>query len=217
MASVAQTHNSCFDLVNPQYKPLVYAAATATSLAIGALLAPWEAVRIIGLTVLTGVGYGIANDMVACRDCIEYFTVGHLYDGRELRNRPLQTLDPTLNAIAWGAIATWHVCAIAGSILAFIARAPIGGLVVKITAAQLAPYLAIGAAVTLLVSHILSRHAQKEMAADPHFKYLGVPLRLQAGWEACNIRNTAGYCAIGLGGLALSITMVIARKGLIGL
>jgi hypothetical protein len=95
--------------------PLVYTAATATGLAIGAVLAPWEAVRIIGLTVLTGVGYGIANDMVACRDCIEYFTVGHIYDGTAFRNRALKTLDPNLNAIAWGAIATWHVCAIGGA------------------------------------------------------------------------------------------------------
>lgn len=217
MTSVSQTSNSCFDIINPQYKPLVYTAATATGLAIGAVLAPWEAVRIIGLTVLIGVGYGIANDMVACRDCIEYFTVGHRYDGTELRNRPLKTLNPTLNAIAWGAIATWHVCAIAGSILAFIARAPIPGLVVKITAAQLAPYLAIGAAVTILVAHILSRSAQKEMAANPDNKYWGVPLNLQAGWEACNIRNSAGYSAIGLGGLALSVAMVAARIGFIGL
>jgi hypothetical protein len=212
MASVAQPSNSYFDIINPQYKPLVFTAATATglatSLAIGAVLAPWEAVRIIGLTVLTGVGYGIANDMVACRDCIEYFTVGHRYDGTELRNRPLKTLNPTLNAIAWGAIA--------GAILALIARAPIPGLIVKITAAQLTPYLAISAAVTILVAHILSRSAQKEMVANPHHKYWGVPLNLQAGWEAYNTRNSAG-CAIGLGGLALSVAMVAARIGLIGL
>jgi len=88
-------------LVNPRYKLLVHVAATATLSAVGAVLAPWEAVRIIGLTMLTGMGYGIANDMVACRDCIEYFTVGHRYDGIALRNRPLLTLNPTLNAIAW--------------------------------------------------------------------------------------------------------------------
>lgn len=87
---------------------------------MGAVFAPWEAVKIVGLTVLTGVSYGIANDMFACRDCIEYFTVGHRYDGKELRNRPLKTLNPNLNAIAWGMIATWHVCAIAGSVLALI-------------------------------------------------------------------------------------------------
>jgi hypothetical protein len=215
MKNVTQKVNSDPYIINPEYKLIVKTAAIATGLAAGAVLAPWEAVRIIGLTVLTGVGYGIANDMVACRDCIEYFTIGHHYDGKELRNRPLKTLDPTLNALAWGAIATWHVCAIAGTFLAIIARAPVPGLIVKITAAQLAPYLAIGATVTLFTAHILSRSAQKEMAKHPYEKYAGVPLNLQAGWEACNIRNSAGYSALGSVGRVLAVAMIAARVGLI--
>jgi hypothetical protein len=193
---------------------MVDLAATATGLAVAALLTPWEAVRIIGTTVLTGVSYGIANDMIACRDCIEYFTVGHLYDGQNLRFRPLNTLDPNLNAIAWGAIATWHVCAIAGAFFALIARVPFLGLPLKITAAQLAPYLAIGAALALLVSHVMARVAQVEMAANPYYKYEGVPLGLQAGWEACNTRNAIGYSSIGIGGTILSVAMIAARAGL---
>ena len=59
---------------------LVNSAVGATASAIAAVLSPNEAVRIIGTTVLTGVSYGIANDMFACRDCIEYFTVGHFYE-----------------------------------------------------------------------------------------------------------------------------------------
>ena len=201
-------------LVNQRYRPLVHVAAAATGLAIAAVIAPWEAVRIVGMTVLTGVGYGVANDMVACRDCIEYFTVGHFYDEQNLRYRPLNTLNPSLNALAWGAIATWHVCAIAGAFFALLARTPLPGLALKITAVQLAPYLAIGAAVALLVSHVRSRMAQKEMADNPHHKYFGVPLELQSGWEACNTRNMTGYASIGIGGAILSIAMIAARAGL---
>lgn len=217
MTSLIQNFNSSIDIINPRYKPLVNTALVATGLALGAVFAPWEAVKIVGLTVLTGVSYGIANDMVACRDCIEYFTVGHRYDGKELRNRPLKTLNPNLNAIAWGMIATWHVCAIAGSVLALIARAPIPGLVLKVSAVQLAPYLAIGAALTIILAHVNSRLAQKEMTKNPHSKYWDVPLDLQAGWEACNTRNTTGYAAISLGGIALSIAIIATRIGLIGM
>jgi len=201
-------------LINQRYRPLVHTAAAATGLAVAAVLSPWEAIRIIGMTVLTGVSYGIANDMVACRDCIEYFTVGHFYDGKRLTHRPLNTLNPNLNAIAWGAIATWHVCAIAGAFFAVFARAAQPGLVLKITAIQLSPFLAIGAAVALLVSHVRSRTAQKEMAANPYEKFFGVPLKLQAGWEACHVRNSTGYAAIGIGGIILSIAIIAARAGL---
>ncbi len=201
-------------LINERYRPLVNTAAAATGLAIASIVAPWEAIKIIGMTVLTGVSYGVANDMIACRDCIEYFTVGHLYDGQNLRNRPLNTLNPTLNAIAWGAIATWHVCAIAGASFALIARTPFPGLALKITAVQLSPYLAIGAAVAILVSHVRSRMAQKKMAGQPWHKYTGVPTELQSGWEACNTRNTTGYASIGIGGIILSTAMIAARAGL---
>lgn len=201
-------------LINQKYEPLVNTAAVATGLAVAAVLAPWEAMRIIGMTVLTGVGYGVANDMIACRDCIEYFTVGHFYDGKKLENRPLNTLDPTLNALAWGTIATWHVCAIAGAFFALLARTPLPGLALKITAAQLAPYLAIGAAVAFIVSHVRSRLAQEEMTNSPRVKYFGVPREFQPGWEACNIRNMTGYASIGIGGTILSVAMVVARVGL---
>ena len=201
-------------LINQSYSHLVNIAAAATALAVAALLTPWETVRIIGMTVLNGIGYGIANDMIACRDCIEYFTVGHIYDGKNLRNRLLNTLNPNLNALAWGMVATWHVCAIAGVCFALLARLPFRGLVLKITAVQLAPYLAIGTALALLASHVRSRIAQKEMADDPHYKYWGVPLKLQSGWEACNTRNTTGYTSIGIEGAILSIAMIAARAGL---
>jgi hypothetical protein len=96
-------------IINSKYQVLVYAAATATGLATAALFSRQEAIRIIGTTVLTGVGYGIINDMMACRDCIEYFTIQHVYNPSE---RLLHSLDPNLNAVAWGAMATWFPCTV---------------------------------------------------------------------------------------------------------
>jgi hypothetical protein len=55
------------------------------------------------------------------------------------------------------------------------------------------------------------------MSQNPHNEYDGVPLNLQDGWEACNTRNATGYVALGLGGIVLSITIIAARVGLIGM
>jgi len=109
------------------------------------------------------------------------------------------------------------VCAVAGSILSFVARGPIPWVAVKITAAQLAPYLAATVGITFVVAHIFSRLAQNKMAREPQEKYEGVPLNLQAGWEACNVRNSIGYAVVAIGGAALSTAILVARIGLIRL
>lgn len=152
--------------------------------------------------------------MIACRDCIEYFTIGHFYDGRSLEHRPLNTLDPNLNAIAWGMIATWHICTLAGAFFALLARIPFPGLITTITAAQLAPYIAIAAAIAFVVSHIFARIEQVLVAAHPSEIFEGVPLEYQAGWAACNTRNGTGYLSIGIGGVILSIAIIASRAGL---
>ena len=198
-------------LVNPRYQSLVNYAVGATGLAFVAVLIPWETGRIIGMTVLNGAVYGICNDMIACRDCIQYFTVGHSYDGKKLQKRPLNTLNPNLNALVWGMIATWHVCVIAGAAFALLARIPFHGFARKITSAQLAPYLNISSAIALLVSHIRSRIAEKKMNARPYKKYACVPLNLQSGWEACNVRNTTGYAFISSGGTVLLLAIIAVR------
>lgn len=55
--------------------------------------------RIVCLTILAMVGYGIAQDQVTARLCPEYFTIGH---------PPIPGLtDPTLLGIAWGFLGAW--------------------------------------------------------------------------------------------------------------
>ena len=111
-------------------------------------------------------------------------------------------------------IATWHVCVFAGALFALLARTPFPGLAIKITSAQLAPYLAIGAAIALLTSHRASRIAQKNIEEKLRIKYLDVPEHFQAGWEACNIRNSSGYKSIGTCVQILSVMILAARAGL---
>ena len=75
-----------------------------------------ESFKIIALCVGSGVLYGICQDQITARICVEYFTVGHppILGG---------ITDPTLLAFSWGIIATWWVGLILGIPAAFLARA----------------------------------------------------------------------------------------------
>lgn len=192
---------------------LAYAATAAAAAAT--LAGPTEAIRIVGMTVLTGVAYATANDMIACRDCPEYFTVGHFDDGQSLEHRLIRTLDPTANALVWGPVASWHVSAIAGAVLATAARLPVLSSVIGAT--SLAPFLIAGAAGTFAIAHMAARRAQTQEAGcytvlgSRINHYFGVREKYQSGWHACNTRNTTGYAAIGLGGAALAAGVALTR------
>jgi len=86
-----------------------------------------EFFKIIGLTVLAAIVYGILHDQITARICIEYFTVAH---------PPVfgNTQSPTLLAFGWGIIATWWVGLLLGMPLAVCSRV---GALPKLTARQL--------------------------------------------------------------------------------
>jgi hypothetical protein len=70
--------------------------------------------RIVSVTVLAAIVYGILHDQVTARVCVEYFTIGHppVFD----------TNNPTLLALGWGVLATWWVGLLLGIPLAAAAR-----------------------------------------------------------------------------------------------
>jgi hypothetical protein len=70
---------------------------------------------ILLLSVGAAILYGIVQDQVTVRVCVEYFTVGHppVFD----------TTSPALLALGWGVIATWWMGLILGVPLAVAARA----------------------------------------------------------------------------------------------
>jgi hypothetical protein len=74
-----------------------------------------EALKIIVLSILAAIVYGVCQDMITTRVCLEYFTVGHLpiFGG---------TQNPTLLALGWGVLATWWVGLGLGIPAAFLAR-----------------------------------------------------------------------------------------------
>ena len=61
--------------------------------------------------------YGICHDQVTARVCIEYFTLAH--------PQIFRTESPTLLALGWGIVATWHVGLALGVLIALACR--VGG------------------------------------------------------------------------------------------
>ena len=69
-----------------------------------------EALRIVGFCVLASILFGVSFDLLSCRVCVEYFTIGH--------PPVFPTEDPLLLGLAWGVYATWWMGALFGGILA---------------------------------------------------------------------------------------------------
>ena len=73
-----------------------------------------EFFKIIGVSILASVTYGVIHDQITARVCVEYFTVGH--------PPVFPTESPTLLGLGWGVIATWWVGLILGIPLAMASR-----------------------------------------------------------------------------------------------
>jgi hypothetical protein len=72
-----------------------------------------ESLKILLLSVVAAVAYGILHDQVTARVCVEYFTIGH--------PPVFATQDPTALALGWGVIATWWMGVLLGLPLALTA------------------------------------------------------------------------------------------------
>lgn len=210
----------------------MYALGVAvTVLAAGAMVAACilkfpgaGPVALLALGILGATTYGIANDMIACRQCIHYFTVGHT----EVHKRLLATDNPTLNALAWGIHATWILGTVAGALFAIAAAAT------KLAVMPVLPYIAAGFAgaigITLLVSHIFSKWEEskwsgleqvytlslnfsKTIPADPGYHDVNlrdIPVEARAAYMGVAKRNEVGY-------IMMSIVGVLALAAIITL
>ncbi len=211
-------------LIHPNYRSEV-ALSIATTVAAGcALFSRYETAKIIGLTVLTAVGYGVLNNMVACRHCSEYFIVEDEPSKKDpMTARLVRSLSPSVNALIW-AVWWWQRSCYFGACFAAAARIPFSKSVYQISARQLAPYMAACAAVTFVIANLKARNAQIALQDEIDVgdlmisqKHPGVHKTLQAAWEACTVRThmnrTGGYVA----SIVLIIGMVVSRLGLIKL
>ena len=121
-----------------------------------------EFAKIILLSVLAAVAYGVVHDQITARICIEYFTIGH---------PPLiRSVSPTMLGLAWGIVATWWVGLPLGWLLASAARR---GSRPKLNAAQVAPAIAalmlivaLLALITGSTAYLLATHGRIALSQD---------------------------------------------------
>ena len=72
------------------------------------------ALRIVLLTIVAAVSYGIAQDLVTAHLCVEYFSIGH--------PKVIESETPVALALVWGVLATWWFGLVGGLVLAWAAR-----------------------------------------------------------------------------------------------
>ncbi len=80
----------------------------------GAPLAGVREAKVILLSTVAAIAYGIVHDQITARLCVEYFTIGH---------PPLfHTTSPTVLGICWGITATVGIGALLGVLLALVSQ-----------------------------------------------------------------------------------------------
>lgn len=177
-----------------QGHPEMYAlGVTVTVLAAGAFIAanivtfPFAGpISLLALGILSAVSYGIINDQLACRQCIEYFTVGHT----AIHKRLLETDDPTINGIVWGIHATWVLGAVAGAAMAVAAIAT--GVVVSQIMPILVPVIAIGIGAACAYSHY------KALQEEEYWKLPENKEELDAQFDGMYIPPNEGFHRVNL-------------------
>ncbi len=205
-------------LINPRYRTVIRIAVAGVAIAAGMACLPFQWARIIGMTTLVGVLYGILNDCIACRVCIEYFTIGHVWDGKNLERRALLTLNPWLTALACGTYGSWHVSALGGIVLSVACCVPLPGASRSVDTGRVLMLLAAGAAAGLVAGEGASRYAQivtKMSPPAPGVIFGTVPPEMLGKWRACSARNSVGYIVALVGLPLLSLTILAIRKQLI--
>jgi hypothetical protein len=157
-----------------------------------------EYVKIVLFSIGVAITYGVLQDQITARVCVEYFTVGH--------PSLLGTRDPTVLGFAWGIIATWWVGLPLGVLLALVARlGPWPGLTIRdVWRPILTLMLGVGLTSMLagLVGYILARSGD---ASIPYYYAASVPQVRQALFVADAWAHENAYTVGTVGGVVVCV------------
>lgn len=164
-----------------------------------------ESLKIILLSIVAGILYGIAHDQITARICLEYFTVFH--------PKVIESQSPTLLGLTWGVIATWWAGAFLGTLLAIAARAGsrrtlrFSDLIVPV--AKLLTVMAISALVAGCLGYAFTRAG----LASPS-RWLALPPSRNAVFMADWWAHTASYGSAFVGSIVLCVLTFRRRSRL---
>lgn len=164
-----------------------------------------ESAKIVAMSIILAVVYGILHDQVTVRVCVEYFTVGHppVFD----------TTNPTLLGIGWGIIATWWVGLGLGLLLASAARL---GKWPRRTARSLFRPLLVLLGVNA-ISAVAAGLAGMWAAREGWIRIQGtlaerISESHHVGFITDAFAHNASYVVGALGGIILSVIIVVRRR-----
>ena len=162
---------------------------------------------IIAVSVLGSVLYGIGQDLVTTRLCVEYFTIGHV--------RIIDSEDPTALAFAWGVRASWWAGLFLWILLACAARLgqrpkrtlrsmlkPIAGLMIAMAV------FAFGAGV---VGYMMG--SSGNLVLHPHI-LAQLPASARVPFQICSFAHSMSYNVAFVGGGMLIAWVWVSRKRL---
>ncbi|MCH9612090.1 MAG: hypothetical protein S4CHLAM102_05730 [Chlamydiia bacterium] len=139
---------------------IVYGAVGITLLAAGALCVPVAAIQLFALPILAGSIYGMVNNQFTVRECPEYYTMGHYYDGVSTRGHGVRTNNLIIKPFVTGCYATTMVTKYAGAILSLIGTLPYTSTMLPVTYAvgMIAGVCAIG----VVAAHIFAMYVKND-------------------------------------------------------
>jgi hypothetical protein len=187
-------------------------------LVVTAFIDAWFAGSVI---YLSGLGYGIVNDMIACRKNLPYFLLGHQPGQRSI----IKSNDPNANAVAWGILATFGLSFIAAIVFAIpvlimgLAGLPFAGFVL--------PIIGLGIPLALFLAHRFAdnyvkniptlKQGQKDQCIDNLDLDVYQKNRLKIwlkdtkdlkNWISNSARNGFGYLVMPLLGIAGLVSII---------
>ena len=169
-----------------------------------------HALAIILVSILAAIIYGIIQDNITARICVEYFSVFHPH--------VIDSTSPTALAFAWGVLATWWVGLGLGIPLAIAARA---GRWPKLTARQLILPLATVMLLTGLAAFFAGMQVwatSDEVPRDPadafHWMAGKLPTEKHMNFWIDLAAHQAAYAAGAIGGILLWTWTLLKRRRL---
>lgn len=164
-----------------------------------------EFTKIVGLSVLAAVSYGIIHDQITARLCVEYFTIGH--------PPVFRTADPTLLGLGWGIIATWWVGLILGVLLACAARLGREPRIVATALVRPLLVMLVFTGVIAAVAGIVGSHLATIGSVRLHGDIAErVPAEKHIAFIADLSAHSASYGCGALGGVILCVLLIRDRR-----
>lgn len=157
-----------------QIRNIVYHSLGLTLLAAAAVFAPLGPIQMMALPIIVGSIYGTVNNQFTVRECPEYYTMGHYYDGTDLKGHAVKTNHVLIKPMITGCYATTMVTKIAGVILAVVGTLPYTPAVLSVSYAAA---MATGSAlVSLVAAHVFSNNKKKliEGRLDAYAALIGI-------------------------------------------